>query len=70
MAERTESRLVELENRITEQERVIEQLGEVIIAQGAHLEQLAGDVRRLADSQRGSGHDSPAAGSEPLPPHY
>jgi len=61
---------VELENRITEQERLIEQLGEVIIAQGAHLEQLAGEVRRLSDSQRGSGDDSPASGSEPPPPHY
>ena len=70
MPERTESRLVELESRITEQERVIEQLGEVIIEQGAGLEDLAGEVRRLADSLRGSGGESSPAESEPPPPHY
>jgi SlyX protein len=70
LTDRTESRLVELESRLTEQERVIEQLNEVVIEQGLGLERLAERVRTLTESLGSSSNDASGGSSEPPPPHY
>ena len=70
MPHRTEARLVELESRLTEQERVIEQLNEVLIEQGLGLERLVERVRTLTESLGSSSNDASGGAAEPPPPHY
>jgi len=67
---RTEARLVELESRLTEQERVIEQLNEVVIEQGLGLARLVERVRTLTESLGNSSNDASGGTAEPPPPHY
>lgn len=64
----TARRLVDLESRVLEQDRLLEQLNEVVIEQGAALERLAERVRILQEAQAGNAGESGAA--EPPPPHY
>lgn len=70
MSDRIEGRLVELESRLIEQERVIEHLNEVIIEQGHELERLGERVRSLTESLGASGGEASGGPSEPPPPHY
>ncbi|MCA8979384.1 MAG: SlyX family protein [Planctomycetes bacterium] len=70
MSDRIEARLIELESRLIEQERVIEHLNDVIIEQGRGIEQLEERLRRLTESISGSGADASGAHNEPPPPHY
>lgn len=70
MFDRIESRLIELESRLIEQERVIEVLNEVVIEQGRGLERLVERVRTMTESLGGATGDSPSSQSEPPPPHY
>ena len=70
MPHRTEARLVELESRLTEKERVIEQLNEVLIEQGLGLERLVERVRTLTESLGSSSNDASGGAAEPPPPHY
>lgn len=70
MSDRIEARLVELESRLIEQERVLEHLNEVIIQQGHGLERLGERVRSLTESLGSSSSESSGGHSEPPPPHY
>ena len=67
MSERTEERLVALENRVTEQERTLEELNQVVIEQGVVLERLLERVRALVESATPG--EPPGAATE-RPPHY
>ena len=61
--------LVELERRIAEQERVIADLNEMVVAQWRKidtLERRLGELRDEFDSAASARPDAP----EPPPPHY
>ena len=63
-----ENRLVDLEIRVTFQERTIEELNEVIIDQQNQIDRLARELKRVQEQIR----TPPAPGPipDPLPPHY
>ncbi len=66
----TARRIVELESRVLEQDRLLEQLNEVVIDQGAALDRLAERVRVLQEGLAGNANDAGGAANEPPPPHY
>jgi SlyX protein len=62
-----EQRLIELEIRYTHQERMLEELSEVLVAQGREIDRLREELRVLR-SRVDAGPDEP--GEEGPPPHY
>ncbi len=62
----TERRIVDLEVRYVHQERLLEELSEVVASQAKEIERLRLDVRRLGDRALRGEDEVP---NEP-PPHY
>ncbi len=62
-------RLVELEVKITHQERLVATLNEVITQQQVTVEALARRLERVEHQLQEKG-DQGASGAEPPPPHY
>ncbi|RMG92918.1 MAG: SlyX family protein [Zetaproteobacteria bacterium] len=67
-----EQRLTELEMRFTYQERLIEELNEVLTHQARELERLVHRLERLETCLEScmQGSTTPLPSEEPPPPHY
>ncbi len=63
-----ENRLVDLEIRVTFQEKTIEELNEVIIDQQNQIDLLARELERVREQLRTP--PTPGPVPDPLPPHY
>ncbi len=63
-----EERIVELEIRYTHQQRMLEELSEVVVAQGRTIERLTEEVTTLR--ARGAAGVAEEAPEEGPPPHY
>jgi SlyX protein len=66
-AARLEARLVDLELRFMQKERLVEELSDVLVAQQREIDRLAGELKALRE-QVLSGADGPA--KDERPPHY
>ena len=64
-----ESRLIDLEIRLTHQEAALQELNECIVAQQKTIDQLASQVRTL-QQQLHAATGATASGDEAPPPHY
>ena len=64
-----ESRLIDLEIRLTHQEAALQELNECIVAQQKTIDQLASQVRTL-QQQLHAAKGATASGDEAPPPHY
>jgi SlyX protein len=62
-----EERLIELEIRYTHQQRMLDELNDVIIAQGRQIDRLQDELKVLR-ARVDAGPDEPA--EEGPPPHY
>jgi SlyX protein len=62
-----EERIVELEIRYTHQQRMLEELSEVVLEQGRALERLGRELETLRGRVEAGSEEEPA--NEP-PPHY
>ena len=66
-----EARIIELETRIAYQERLIQELNEVITRQQNQIDALRADYERiLAHLKTGDGDRITGPDEEPPPPHY
>ena len=65
-----EERLEALEVKTSYQERLIQELNEVIIAQQNQVDKLEKSVRQLRDYLRGMGEQPHGSEPEAPPPHY
>jgi SlyX protein len=63
----TDERLIELESRLMHQEKLLEQLDEVVTEQQKRIDVLERTLARLQEQVRMQAEDHP---SEPPPPHY
>lgn len=68
-ASELEARIRELEIRITEQQRVVEDLSDVLVAQQRQIDELERRVQRLADKVKAE-PGLVEADSDDKPPHY
>ena len=64
-----ESRVIDLEIRLTHQELTLQELNECIIRQQKIMDQLARQIAILQEQLRAGASVAPAA-DEILPPHY
>lgn len=64
-----ESRVIDLEIRLTHQELTLQELNECIIRQQKIMDQLARQITLLQEQLRAGASVAPAA-DETLPPHY
>ena len=65
----TESRLNELEIRVTEQDQTIADLNEVVLKQWRKIDVLERRLAKLTEEMEALGEAKPNA-PEPPPPHY
>ncbi|HEX9627091.1 MAG TPA: SlyX family protein [Acidiferrobacterales bacterium] len=65
----TDTRLVDLEIRLTQQDAALQTLSDALLRQDRLLEALVGEVERLKEQARAGALVGPAA-EEPPPPHY
>ena len=65
----TESRIIDLEIRLTHQEATLQALNECIVRQQKTMDQLAHQLATLQEQLRADTSAAPAA-DETLPPHY
>jgi uncharacterized coiled-coil protein SlyX len=66
VSEPSDDRQIDLEMRLMHQEKLLEQLNEIVTAQQGELESLRRDIKRLKDEiKQGASEDV----NEP-PPHY
>ncbi|OGQ94716.1 MAG: hypothetical protein A2521_11510 [Deltaproteobacteria bacterium RIFOXYD12_FULL_57_12] len=63
-------RLTELEIRVTFQEKLIEELNEVLIKQQSQLDCLQKDLDAVREQLRLLPFTLAPSGDDPLPPHY
>ena len=68
----TESRFVDIEIKLAEQEDTVRVLNEVVIAQAEQIERLQARYLQLAErvSRLAEGADRKATAAEEVPPHY
>jgi SlyX protein len=64
-----DTRLVDLEIRLTHQEAALQTLSDALVRQDRLLEMLIGEVERLKEQARAAALVGPAS-DEPPPPHY
>ncbi len=64
-----EERLIELESKVSYQDKLLEDLDEVVTEQQAQLERLGREVERMTAQVRAA-RTSESEGEEPPPPHY
>lgn len=64
-----ESRVIDLEIRLTHQEATLQELNDCIIRQQKLVDQLAREIVILQEQLRAAASMAPAA-DETLPPHY
>jgi len=65
----TDTRLVDLEIRLTQQDAALQTLSDALLRQDRLLEALVGEVERLKEQARAGALVDPAS-EEPPPPHY
>ena len=67
-----ESRLIDIEIKLAEQEDTVRVLNEVVIAQAEQIERLQARCLQLAErvSRLAEGADRKATAAEEVPPHY
>lgn len=68
----TESRFIDIEIKLAEQEDTVRVLNEVVIAQAEQIERLQARYLQLAErvSRIAEGADRKATAAEEVPPHY
>lgn len=68
----TESRFIDIEIKLAEQEDTVRVLNEVVIAQAEQIERLQARYLQLAErvSRLAEGADRKATAAEEVPPHY
>ncbi len=64
-----DTRLADLEQRLAEQDRVIADLNEMVVAQWRKIDSLERRLSELRDEFDEASHANPAAPEKP-PPHY
>ena len=67
---RDRRRITELEIRLTHQERAIEDLSDMVAAQGRMIDHLTARLRLLTDRLREAESFRPSPADERPPPHY
>lgn len=65
-----DERIIELEEKSTHQEHLIQELNEVIIVQQKQITEVEKAVQQLREYVRGLGEQQGGTEQEALPPHY
>ncbi len=66
-----EDRIIELETRLSYQDRLIQELNEVVTRQQNQIDHLEADMKRVRDHLKGSAGSQIARPDEEIPPpHY
>ena len=63
-------RIDALEMRLSHQDRTIEDLNAMVMAQWQEIEKLSRQIVRLSDQVQEAGDSAAGEGPEPPPPHY
>ena len=69
-AETLTARIDALEMRLSHQDRIIEDLNAMVMAQWQEIEKLSRQIVRLSDQVQEAGDSAAGEGPEPPPPHY
>ena len=64
------SRIVELETRLTYQDHIIEQLNEVVTGQQNQIDRLESDIKRIKAHLKAGDSNIARPEEESPPPHY